>query len=172
MGAWVLAGFPRAESMAAAAVALRREGFDPECFTPHPSELAYAVVPGRSSMSRFVLGGGLSGLVFGFVIQWWANAFNWPLNVGGRPAFSVPTYVPICFECMVLFGAFAGLYGFLISLRLPRLHHELQRSALFERHSVDRFLVSIRWELATPPDSLLDRLRALGAAELDEVRDP
>lgn len=173
MASWILAAFPKEATMAKAADGLRSEGFARlECYTPHPSEGAYAVVPGRAFVAPLVLAGGLFGVGIGFFIQWWANAFNWPIIVGGRPFFSIPTYIPICFECMVLCASFAGLYAFFINCRLPRLHHEFQDSEVFERHTVDRFVIAVRWERPTPSAPLLERLRDLGATEFDEVPDP
>lgn len=172
MGAWMLAAFPREEAMVAAAAAVRSEGFPTmECFTPHPSDGAYDVLPGPAYMSPLVLAGGAFGVALGFFIQWWANAFNWPIIVGGRPFFSIPTYVPICFECGVLCASFAGLYGFFISCKLPKLDHPFQDSALFERHTVDRFVLAVRWDRPEPAGPLESRLRTLGASELEEVRD-
>ena len=116
--------------------------------------------------------GGFAGIGTGLLIQWWCNAFNFPINVGGRPTLSLPTYLPICFECMVLFGSLSGLYAFFISCRLPKLDHALQRSELFARHTVDRFVLAVRWESAAPPRPLAKRLRELGASEVEEVGDP
>jgi len=171
MGAWVLAGFPEEKPMVEAAGKLRGEGYTLELFTPFPSPDGYEVLPGPSMVPLFTLCGGVAGVCIGFFFQWWANAFNFPIIVGGRPFFSIPTYVPICFECMVLLASFSGLYCFFIACRLPKLDHPLAGSELFARHTIDRFVLAVRWERETPSDPLEQRLHALGAAELDPVRD-
>ena len=173
MGAWVLAGFSAESRLAHAARGVRREGFATlEAYTPYPSQVVEEALPGTTRVSTVVLLGGLAGLATGLVIQWWCNAFNFPINVGGRPAFSLPTYLPICFECMVLFGCLSGLYAFFIACRLPKLDHALQHSTLFERHTVDRFVLAVRWESTSPSRALARRLRELGASEVEEVGDP
>lgn len=173
MGAWAVAGFADEGPMVDAAARLQGEGFAiMEIFTPFPSPRAMRVLPGPTAIPLMVLGGGLGGIGAGFFLQWWANAFNFPIDVAGRPLFSVPTYVPICFECMVLLASFAGLYGMLVACRMPRLDHPFQDCEVFLRHTVDRYVLAVRWDVAAPAAPLLERLRALGASELAEVVDP
>jgi mono/diheme cytochrome c family protein len=44
---------------------------------------------------------------------------DWPLVTGGKPILSIPAYVIISFEMMVLFGVLATVIGFFINSRLP-----------------------------------------------------
>ncbi|MBS2026307.1 MAG: DUF3341 domain-containing protein [Deltaproteobacteria bacterium] len=172
MGAWVLAGFSEEERLANAARGMRRAGFERvEAYTPYQSEAVMESLPGSTQVATVVLLAGFVGIGTGLLIQWWCNAFNFPINVGGRPPLSLPTYLPICFECMVLFGSLSGLYAFFISCRLPKLDHALQRSELFARHTVDRFVLAVRWESASSSRPLEKRLRELGASEIEEVGD-
>ena len=36
------------------------------------------------------------------LLQYWASAVSWPINVGGKPWNSLPAFVPVTFEVMVL----------------------------------------------------------------------
>lgn len=51
--------------------------------------------------------GGAAGLGFAFWLQFWTSTQSWPLNVGGRPWNSLPAFVPVAFESMVLLAAFS-----------------------------------------------------------------
>ena len=43
-------------------------------------------------------------------MQWWMNAVDYPLNISGKPLFSLPANIPITFELTVLFSALDGLF--------------------------------------------------------------
>lgn len=51
--------------------------------------------------------GGAAGLALAFWLQFWTSTQSWPLNVGGRPWNSLPAFVPVAFESMVLLAAFS-----------------------------------------------------------------
>ena len=57
----------------------------------------------------------------GLLVQWFCNAWDFPLNVGSRPPFSLPAFIPITFEMMVLFASIAAFVAALQRGQLPRL---------------------------------------------------
>ena len=61
---------------------------------------------------------GAKGAAIGFGFQAWVFTEAWPLNFGGKPYLSVPSFIPVTFELTVLFAAFALVFGFLISSKL------------------------------------------------------
>ena len=74
------------------------------------------------------------GLATGLALQIWTSAFSWPLNVGGKPFVSMPAFVPVVFELVVLFAGLASVAAFLLrggrsglkpdlADRLPRAEH-------------------------------------------------
>ena len=83
------------------------------------------------------------GLVSAYGIIWFCNAYDWPLDVGGRPLDSLPADVPILFETAVLFASLAIFVAMLARSGLPRLHKPVFEIEGFERTSVDRFWIGI-----------------------------
>ncbi|HVJ92214.1 MAG TPA: DUF3341 domain-containing protein [Labilithrix sp.] len=121
-----------------------------EAYTPFPiPELDDALAIPRTRLPYFVLAAGIFGAAIALLIQWWTNAFDYPINVGGRPKFSIPTDVPIVFETTVLAAAFASFGAVLVRARLPRLYDPLFDLPGFERTTVDRFWIVVRDPLHT-----------------------
>ena len=79
----------------------------------------------------------------GFVFQWFCNAWSYPLNTGGRPAFAIPAFIPITFESGVLFASFSSFFGVFIICGLPRLYHPLFEVPGFERATHDRYFLAV-----------------------------
>jgi hypothetical protein len=76
-------------------------------------------------------------------VQWWCNAFDFRLDVGGRPYDAIPAYIPIAFETGVLFAAVAGFLAILGLSGLPRLYHPMFEVEGFDRVAVDRFWLGV-----------------------------
>ena len=58
--------------------------------------------------------GGAAGLALAFWLQFWTSTQSWPLNVGGRPWNSLPAFVPVAFESMVLLAGFSVVGALLV----------------------------------------------------------
>src|SRR5262245_53073343 len=70
-----------------------------EAYTPFPVHgLAEALDFRRTHIPLVVLLGGIVGGVGGYVLQYWINVIDYPLNVGGRPLHSWPAFIPVTFE--------------------------------------------------------------------------
>jgi hypothetical protein len=93
-----------------------------------------------------VLIAGTAGACTGILMQWWMNAVDYPLNVAGKPLFSLPAQIPIAFELTVLFAAVAAFVGMFAFNRLPRFHHPVFGSGRFRRATADRFFIAIEAE--------------------------
>lgn len=141
MSGGVLAPFDSAQAIVQAARALHTQGYrELDAFVPRPVEaLEELIAPERSSLPRIVLLGGVFGALVGIGIQWFCNAWDYPLNVGGRPPFSLPAFIPIAFESTVLFGSLAAFFGVLYRMGLPKLWHPVFEVPGFERASIDQF---------------------------------
>ncbi|HWR35896.1 MAG TPA: DUF3341 domain-containing protein [Clostridia bacterium] len=90
-----------------------------DVFGPHSSheiEHAMALPPSRIPWIVFALGLLGAGLKVWF--EFWTTAQDWPLNVGGKPFNSLPAFVPVTFEVMVLFAAVSAVLAFFAVCRL------------------------------------------------------
>lgn len=139
------AEYPDADRLRAAIRALRDAGYvEVDAFAPRPvedlDELLGLRRP-RLNWGSFVIG--ISAALLAFAVQWFCNAWSYPLNSGARPPFAVPAFIPITFEAAVLFASFASFFGVLAACGLPRLHHPLFDIPGFERASHDRYFVAV-----------------------------
>ena len=140
-----------------------------EAYTPFPiAALDNALEIRRTRIPLVVLGAGLTGAAIALLIQWWTNAVDYPLDVGGRPLFSIPTDVPIVFETTVLFAAITAFAAVLLAGRLPRLHDPIFDLPGFERTSVDRFWVVVGDAFSGADDTREDEVAEL-TRELERV---
>ncbi len=141
----LVAEFATALGAAAALHSLAKQGYRGlDAFLPYPDEQVLDAIPApRSPVPIVMLCAGLSGGALAYLIQWWTNAVDWPLHVGGKPVHSVPSMVPIVFETTVLFASFAGIAALFVLARLPRLWHPLFDVPGWESASVDRFWVAV-----------------------------
>jgi hypothetical protein len=141
----VMADFASEQSFLAALKSVRKEGYRRiDTFTPYGVEGEEDVVPRRPSpVAAIMLVAGITGGAGGFFMQWYATRVYW-INVGGRPVFSWPSYIPITFELTVLSAALAGVAGMLMLAGLPRLEHPAFSDPRFRRATQDRFFICIR----------------------------
>jgi len=73
------------------------------------------------SLVRWVtFSGGLLGITLGFTLCIY-SVLSWPLVVGGKELISLPPFVVIGYESMILLGALFNLVGMLALGRLPQI---------------------------------------------------
>jgi len=75
----------------------------------------------RSSIPYVTFIAGMVGLGSALWLTWWTSAVNWPLNVGGKPFFSLPAFIPIMFELTVLFAALSSVGALFYHCKLPQI---------------------------------------------------
>lgn len=174
MREWILGEFRTPEALLEAVKQLREKGYARlDTYTPWPVEgLPEAIGLPKSGVSWVALLGGVGGAGLGYLIQWFCNAVDWPINVGNRPPNSIPAFIPITFETAILisslsiFGALIFLFGF------PRVHHPVFEVEAFRSASIDRFWISVTTD--TPgreTEALQEHLKELGAETVSVVRE-
>jgi len=142
-----------------------------DAYSPIPiEELHEALGLPTTKLPLIVAGGALVGALAGFGLQTWASTVAYPLNIGGRPLLSWPSFIPPTFETTVLFAAFAAVFGMLALNGLPMPYHPVFNASRFAMASRDRFFLCI--ESRDPKfnrDGTRAFLQGLGSREVSDV---
>ena len=170
----MLAEFESPAAILTAAEKLRDAGYSRwDAFTPFPIHGMDKVMGLKNSLVGWValfMGGGAFMSVVGLI--WFANAFDYPLIVGGKPMFSVPmTFVP-SYIMMILGAAVGALIGMFAFNELPRYHHPLFASKRFALVARDKFFLLVG---STDPKfsetETRKLLEAIGGAHIEIIED-
>jgi hypothetical protein len=168
----MVAEFDNPDDLIAAARAAKQAGYTRlDGHSPYPlGAVADEFGFRQSEIGAVMFTGGLFGATCGFLMLTWTSAFDYPINVGGKPLFSWPMFVPITWELLVLTASMTGLFGFLILNGLPQPYHPLFNVPQFARASQDRFFLSV--ESADPkydPAATRAFLNTLNPLSVEEV---
>lgn len=151
-GTWgVMAQFATPEDVLEAADKAFAAGYRKmDAYSPHPIEgLAEAMGKARTRIPFLVLMAGLTGLCAGFGLEYFTSVIDYPMNIGGRPLNSIPSFVPVAYECTILFSALMSALGMLAINGFPMPYHPVFNVAEFVRGaSRDKFFLCIE---ATDP---------------------
>jgi mono/diheme cytochrome c family protein len=141
----LLAEFDTPGALIAAADKVRSAGYTKwDCYSPFPVHgIDQAMGIRRTILPLLVFMAGLGGLGGGLLLQWWANSWEWPWIVSGKPFFSLPANIPITFEGTVLLSVFAAFFGMWGLNKLPQHWHPFFKKDRFRRVTDDRFFIGI-----------------------------
>jgi Protein of unknown function (DUF3341) len=135
--------FEREADLLRAAELVNQQGWRiVDIYTPYPvHETARLMGLGRSRLPYAAFAFGALGVGLAFLFQFWVSAWDWPINVGGRPWNSLPAFVPVAFEMMVLF---AGLGVVLTWLLVSRLYPGRTAVLPSSRVTDDSFVLEVQ----------------------------
>ena len=136
-----------------------------DVYTPmpiHGIEAKLGIKDSRLGYAAFMFGC-LGGTVV-FSIIYYFMVHDWPMNIGGKPAFAVPDFIPITFEWTVLYTALGTVATFFFATHLfpgrtPR--------AMDYRATNDRFVIAIDVKKNNiPHEDINNLLKEAGAVEV------
>jgi len=113
---FLVATFLDEEALREAVTQMRVHGYRIyDAYTPYPVHGLDDLMGLRRSRLPYVsFVAGLFGLVSALGFQFYAAVFDWPLNVGGKPANSTLAFIPITFELTVLCAGLATAAALLV----------------------------------------------------------
>lgn len=89
-------------------------------FPIHGLDKALGLPHTRLSIASFIYG--ITGLCLGIFMMWYTMISDWPINIGGKPNFSLfdnlPSFIPVAFEITVLCAAHGMVLTFLLRSKL------------------------------------------------------
>jgi len=135
-----------------------------DAFTPFPVhglDKAMGLRQTRLGYVAFICG--ILGGGFAFTVMTFMMHVDWPMNIGGKPTWPIPSFVPITFELTVLISALGMVTAYLMSnAMLPGMEPKIYHS----RASSDRFIVLV--EHNGQVDEVKNLLKQYGAEEAVE----
>src|SRR5690625_4745837 len=170
----ILAEFRNPRELVDAADTVRKSGYKEfDTYAPFPIHgMEKAMGLKDSSLGWIVLGGAVTGMVGILALMVWVMAYDYPLNISGKPFINIPIYVPITFEITVLLAAFAAVFGMLALNNLPRFNNPLFSVDRFDKASDDGFFVCIEASDNLFAEEKVSRLfQDSGATHIETVYD-
>jgi hypothetical protein len=169
----LVAEFNDAESLLNAARRVRSEGYrEVRAYTPYWVDGLTEILGQRSFgyVPYLAIGGLVLGVLVGFLIQYYTSVYSYPLNVGGRPLNSWPSFLLVTFEIGILFAGLGTVLGFFLQTNLPLPYHPVFNTPKFELASRDHFFLCVevtdpKFQLNTTK-ALLESLEPLNVSEV------
>jgi hypothetical protein len=168
----LMAEFDTPDELVLAAKRSYAEGYRKmDTYSPFPiEEASEAIGFHKDRVATIVLIGGILGGLSGYLLQYWINVINYPLNIGGRPYHSWPSFIIVTFEMTILFAGISGVVGMLALNGLPMPYHPVFNVPRFKEATKDKFFLCI--EAADPKFDRADTerfLASLNARNVSEV---
>jgi hypothetical protein len=141
----VLAEYSSPQAIYHACEQVRDAGFRRfDSYTPfavHGLDKAMGIGP--SYLPWLVLVAGITGALLSLLLAVWTSAYDYPLNIGGKPLWSIPAFIPVIFECTILLSGLTAVFGMFFLNKMPKFHHPLFDVPNFAKATDDKFFIFI-----------------------------
>jgi hypothetical protein len=160
--------FLKEKTVLNAAQKVREAGFTKfDAISPYPIHgMEEACGIKRSTIPYVAFAAGCVGLLAGLGLVYYTSVVDWALNIGGKPMFSLPAFVPILFELTVLFAALSSVATLFVFCGMPKVDPPV----------IDKDLTCHKFAIFIPENDVgynSDRveklLKDLGADEIKKV---
>lgn len=138
-----------------------------DAITPYPVHgMEEACGIKRSWIPYVTFVAGSVGLLSGLLLTWWTSAVDWALNVGGKPFFSLPAFIPIMFELTILFAALTSVGALFYACGLPKVDPPIIHPDL----TCSKFAIFIpQDDTGYDEAKITDMFKSLGALEIKKA---
>lgn len=126
----------------------------------------------KSKLGWIVLGHGLFGFLGAVSMIYFMSVIDYPLNIGGKPFFNAPAWVPVTFELTVLLSAFGAVFGMFYLNGLPKFYNPLFNVNRFKKATDDGFFACVEADDEQFDSAKVRKLfEDAGATHIEEVYD-
>jgi hypothetical protein len=144
---------------------VRKKGYKiQDVYTPFPIHGLDAAMGLRDTSlhtAGFIYG--ITGTLTAFSFITWAFTTDWPLNIGGKPFFALPAWIPIMFELTVLFAAVGMVLTFCYLCQLAPF---VKKDHFNPRSTDDTFVMAIECNDKTSEGEVTQFLQSVGGTEV------
>jgi len=136
-----------------------------DVYTPFPVHgLDHALGIRETSLHTAGFIYGITGTTTALSCMGWVFAVDWPQNIGGKPHFALPAFIPITFELTVLFSAVGMVLTFCY---LCQMMPFVKKHHFHPRATDDLFVMVIECTAKTNVDDLKSFLSNNGSVEVN-----
>src|SRR3954471_9535549 len=162
---YVVACFADEEVLFPAVKKVRNAGYKiQDVYTPFPVHgLDHALGMRETSLHTAGFIYGITGTTTALSGMGWVFTHDWPMNIGGKPNFALPAFIPITFELTVLFAAVGMVLTFCYLCQLAPF---VKKDHFHPRSTDDLFVMAIECTEKTNENEVTRFLTDLGAKEI------
>ena len=168
---FVVGNFYDEQVLFPAVKAVRKQGYKiHDVYTPFPIhglDTAMGLRDTSLHTAGFIYG--ITGTTVAFSFITWAFTTDWPLNIGGKPFFALPAWIPIMFELTVLFAPVGMVLAFCYLCQLA----PFVKKDHFNRRSTDHtFTMAIELHERSNEAEIVSFLQNAGAQDVaDQMKE-
>jgi hypothetical protein len=162
---FVVGSFDDEQVLFPAVKSVRKAGYKiHDVYTPFPIHGLDAAMGLRDTSlhtAGFIYG--ITGTITALSFISWVFTTDWPMNIGGKPFFALPAWIPITFELTVLFAAVGMVLTFCYLCQLAPF---VKKDHFHLRATDDLFIMAIECGDKTNEQEVVDFLKRAGALEV------